>query len=151
MNRYAEIYSWWFPHRLCFDEPEADPGAEHDESERGVDLEQEEAGLTLEEKVELHTGVISEAESVPPARDPDGLTVAFVCQVELSQGHLVSNSERLLLPPQTEFYTSRQKSIIDNCPLAINSLEVCQYFLLVHHVIGSVGEGSNLEFAGLTV
>ena len=95
-------------YRLSLDQPEADPGAEDDEGERSVDLEQEEAGLTFKEKVELHTGVISEAESVPPARNPDGLTVAFVCQVELSQGHLVSNSERLLLPPQTEFYNSRQ-------------------------------------------
>ena len=86
-------------YRLSLDQPEADPGTEDDEGERSVDLEQEEAGLTLEEKVELHTGVISEAESVSPPRYPDGLAVAFVSQVKLSQGYLISNGERLLLPP----------------------------------------------------
>ena len=86
-------------YRLSLDQPEADPGAEDDEGERSVDLEQEEAGLTLEEKVELHTGVVSEAESVSPPRYPDSLAVAFVSQVKLSQGYLISNGERLLLPP----------------------------------------------------
>ena len=93
-------------YRLSLDQPEADPGAEDDEGERSVDLEQEEAGLTLEEKVELHAGVVSEAESVSPPRYPNGLTVAFVSQVKLSQGNLISNSERLLLPPATELYAS---------------------------------------------
>ena len=95
-------------YRLCLDQPEADPGAEDDEGERSVDLEQEEAGLTLEEKVELHAGVVSEAESVSPPRYRNGLAVAFVSQVKLSQGNLISNSERLLLPPATELYASLQ-------------------------------------------
>ena len=95
-------------YRLCLDQPEADPGAEHNEGERSVDLEQEEAGLTFKEKVELHTGVISEALSVSPPRYPNGLAVAFVSQVKLSQGNLISNSERLLLPPATELYASLQ-------------------------------------------
>ena len=62
-------------------------------------MEQEEAGLTLEEKVQLHTGVVPEAQSVAPPGNPDGLAVALVCQVKLSQGNLVSDVERLFLPP----------------------------------------------------
>ena len=47
-----------FTYRLCFDQPEADPGAEDNEGEWCVDLEQEEAGLSLKEKVKIHTRVI---------------------------------------------------------------------------------------------
>ena len=86
-------------YRLCLDQPEADPGAEDDEGERSVDLEQEEARLTFKEEVELHTGVVPEALPVSPPRHPDGLAVALVCQLELGQGDLVCNGERLLLPP----------------------------------------------------
>ena len=86
-------------YRLCLHQPEADPGAEDDEGERSVDLEQEEAGLTLEEKVELHTGVVPEAKSVAPPGYSNCLAIAMVCQVKLSQGNLVSNVERFFLPP----------------------------------------------------
>ena len=86
-------------YRLCLDQPEADPGAEHDEGERSVDLEQEEACLTFKEKVQLHAGVVPEALSVSPPRYPNTLAVALVCQVKLGQGHLISDSEGLGLPP----------------------------------------------------
>ena len=57
-NPCNQIYSWWFPHRLGFDEPEADPGAEDDESEGCVDLQQEEARLALEQELQVHPRVV---------------------------------------------------------------------------------------------
>ena len=47
-----------YTHRLCFDKPEADPGAEDDESEGCVDLQQEEARLPLEQELQVHPRVV---------------------------------------------------------------------------------------------
>ena len=45
-------------YRFRLDEPEGDPGAEHDECEWCVNLEEEEARLSLKQEVEIHHGVI---------------------------------------------------------------------------------------------